>query len=109
MRALRDVFRNEGEDIFAYMDRINELAVHLETVATTHIKWFTHKNPYGCWICDICYAWKIYRQEVVKELEIISKERNNYIRAKTPLDLLTDIVDDQKAIKSGVNTDEPGE
>lgn len=22
-------------------------------VADTHRKWFTHKNPYGCWICDL--------------------------------------------------------
>lgn len=25
----------------------------VEQQAGTHIKWFTHKNPYGCWICDL--------------------------------------------------------
>ncbi len=24
-----------------------------ETLSETHIKWYTHKNPYGCWICDV--------------------------------------------------------
>lgn len=22
-------------------------------VSDVHRKWFTHKNPYGCWICDL--------------------------------------------------------
>ncbi len=25
----------------------------LETLASGYIRWYTHKNPYGCWICDI--------------------------------------------------------
>ncbi len=25
----------------------------LEVLSQTHIKWYTHKNPYGCWICDV--------------------------------------------------------
>ncbi len=25
----------------------------LETLSSTHIRWYTHKNPYGCWICDL--------------------------------------------------------
>ncbi len=24
-----------------------------EQLSDTHIKWYTHKNPYGCWICDV--------------------------------------------------------
>ncbi len=24
----------------------------LETLSSGHIRWYTHKNPYGCWICD---------------------------------------------------------
>ncbi len=24
-----------------------------EVLSDTHRKWYTHKNPYGCWICDI--------------------------------------------------------
>lgn len=25
----------------------------MEELASTHITWYTHKNPYGCWICDL--------------------------------------------------------
>jgi hypothetical protein len=25
----------------------------IEQLSATHIGWFTHKNPYGCWICDL--------------------------------------------------------
>ncbi len=25
----------------------------LEALSSTHIRWYTHKNPYGCWICDL--------------------------------------------------------
>ncbi len=25
----------------------------IESMSDTHRKWYTHKNPYGCWICDM--------------------------------------------------------
>lgn len=32
---------------------ISERLIVLEKLSSTHIAWFTHKNPYGCWICDL--------------------------------------------------------
>jgi len=31
----------------------------VEQQASTHIKWFTHKNPYGCWICDLLQMTRV--------------------------------------------------
>lgn len=30
-----------------------ELIARLEITSQVHIGWYTHKNPYGCWICDM--------------------------------------------------------
>ena len=31
------------------------VALHreVEALSSTHIRWYTHKNPAGCWICDL--------------------------------------------------------
>lgn len=29
------------------------MRLELETLSSTHIRWYTHKNPAGCWICDL--------------------------------------------------------
>lgn len=34
-------------------DYYHKLLSQLEISSLSHIKWFTHKNPYGCWICDM--------------------------------------------------------
>lgn len=28
---------------------------NIEVLAQTHIRWYTHKNPFGCWICDLLH------------------------------------------------------
>lgn len=33
--------------------RFAALIAQYDALAATHIAWFTHKNPYGCWICDL--------------------------------------------------------
>ncbi len=30
-----------------------KLRLEYETLSSTHIRWYTHKNPAGCWICDL--------------------------------------------------------
>ncbi len=37
------------EDYTNYLVKMNR---ELETLSAGHIRWYTHKNPYGCWICD---------------------------------------------------------
>lgn len=41
------------EDPFEYLNMTETRLRTMETLASTHISWYTHKNPYGCWICDM--------------------------------------------------------
>lgn len=43
----------EKEDPNEYLAVSTERLRILENQLSTHIKWFTHKNPYGCSICDL--------------------------------------------------------
>lgn len=43
----------EKEDPHEWLNMYKERLVALENLSSTHIQWFTHKNPYGCWICDM--------------------------------------------------------
>jgi len=45
--------RGDGETLSSYHDRINEVLRKLEWQSEGHRMWYTHKNPYGCWICEL--------------------------------------------------------
>lgn len=54
-------FQQEPQDAISlrgYIEKHRAYAVELQTLSSTHITWFTHKNPYGCWICDMLYAYR---------------------------------------------------
>lgn len=36
-----------------YTNYLCKMALELESLSQGHIRWYTHKNPYGCWICDL--------------------------------------------------------
>ncbi len=65
---------NSLEDWVSYL--VN-LKIQLETLSSTHITWWTHKNPYGCWICDlillvnkwedIYYPTKSIKNDLIKD------------------------------------------
>ncbi len=38
------------EDWTNYLVKLNQ---EFQTLSAGHIRWYTHKNPYGCWICDV--------------------------------------------------------
>jgi len=42
-----------SEDPTEYISQATERLRGMESLASTHITWYTHKNPYGCWICDM--------------------------------------------------------
>lgn len=50
-KMLREIGKHE--DPYAYLDQMEERLRGMESLASTHITWYTHKNPYGCWICDM--------------------------------------------------------
>lgn len=43
----------DKQDPYEYLDVSVERLRIVEQNLSTHIKWFTHKNPYGCSICDL--------------------------------------------------------
>lgn len=45
--------RGDGETLSSYCDRIGEVLCKLEWQSEGHRQWYTHKNPYGCWICEL--------------------------------------------------------
>lgn len=47
------------EDLRVFLSTYRELSNALELLSSPHIMWFTHKNPYGCWICDLKQALRI--------------------------------------------------
>lgn len=49
-----------------YNQRIGTLLTELESLAEGHIRWFTHKNPYGCWICDLIQVFREYLTESIQ-------------------------------------------
>lgn len=43
----------QKEDPTEYLSMCMARLRSMETLSSTHITWYTHKNPYGCWICDL--------------------------------------------------------
>ncbi len=44
---------DDFENLTDWSNYLVKLHLELETLSSTHIRWYTHKNPYGCWICDL--------------------------------------------------------
>jgi len=36
--------------------------------------WYTHKNPYGCWICDLIFILEQLRAETVHKTDSASEQ-----------------------------------
>ncbi len=69
MRTNRDFNRIESEGLDEYLTRMVDQITSLENLSDTHTIWFTHKNPYGCWICDIFQLCRQILFEIQKEEE----------------------------------------
>ncbi len=65
----RDFNRIESEGLDEYLTRMVDQITSLENLSDTHTIWFTHKNPYGCWICDLIQLCRQLILEVQKEEE----------------------------------------
>ncbi len=44
--------RADGESLDDFLSRISEVFSKLEWQSEGHRMWYTHKNPYSCWICE---------------------------------------------------------
>ncbi len=61
--------RLEDEDFEMYLTRMSDHITSLENLSEGHKIWFTHKNPYGCWICDSLLLLRTIVQSVSEEEE----------------------------------------
>ncbi len=62
-----DVVRGDGEPIRSYSKRLDEHISKLEWQSDGHRMWYTHKNPYSCWICELLQICRILRDLIVVE------------------------------------------
>ncbi len=52
--------RGTGETTGSYVERLNQHISQLEWQSGGHIMWYTHKNPAGCWICELLQIIREY-------------------------------------------------
>ncbi len=57
--------RGDGETIDSYLGRVTEFLSKLEWQSEGHRQWYTHKNPYGCWICELLQIARCLESELL--------------------------------------------
>ncbi len=77
---------NDFENLLDWTNYLVKLKLEIETLSSTHIRWYTHKNPYGCWICDV--------------FRLLEKWEDIYYPKSPKIDMNQDLV--------GSSTDEEG-
>ena len=83
--------RGIGEEFNSYLRRLDEYIQRLEWNSEGHRSWYTHKNPSGCWICDIQFLVRYIRDETLAQLEASERpkptkrksKRNNINKSKS--------------------------
>ena len=68
-----DLSRTATEGFDEYLTRVCAIVTEYEQLSEGHIRWFTHKNPYGCWICDV---FSLLRK-IVEEVEILERNQGD--------------------------------
>lgn len=58
--------RGDTESNASYCERILAVIQRLEWQSDGHRMWYTHRNPYGCWICEI--------QQITRQLLDIAQD-----------------------------------
>ncbi len=60
-----NIIRGDGEGLRPYINRLTEHISKLEWQSEGHRLWYTHKNPYGCWICEILQVARCLESELL--------------------------------------------
>ncbi len=47
------LIKGDGESSGSYLRRIEEYLSRVRWQSEGHRLWYTHKNPSGCWICEL--------------------------------------------------------
>ncbi len=76
----------DGESLGDYISRISEVLSKLEWQSEGHRMWYTHKNPYSCWICELLQVSRCLEGELMDIRHDIDSGPGN----------TTDIVEDEQ-------------
>ena len=76
--------RGAGETLRSYLERLHEYISKLEWQSDGHIRWYTHKNPYGCWICETLQVCRLLENELVDLERIVDGLDNPENDTKDP-------------------------
>ncbi len=60
-----DINRGDGEALNTWLSRISEHFSKLEWQSEGHRMWYTHKNPYSCWICELLQIGRSLEAELM--------------------------------------------
>ncbi len=69
--------RGDGETSSSYRERLVEYLSRIEWQSEGHRMWYTHKNPYGCWICELLQVARLGIDIHVDEARISDDEGEN--------------------------------
>ncbi len=79
-----DLKRGSNENFIDYLTRMSSIVTEYETLSEGHVRWFTHKNPYGCWICDV---FELLRT-VVTEVDEVERDFMTQIESESESNIL---------------------
>ncbi len=65
--------RGIGETDSSYYGRVSEHVNRIRWQSDGHRQWYTHKNPYGCWICEILQVAELLISEHIPDKGIDSE------------------------------------
>jgi len=60
-----DINRGDGETVESWLSRVQEHISKLEWQSEGHRMWYTHKNPYSCWICELLQVTRGLQAELM--------------------------------------------
>ncbi len=58
------IIKGVGETTKSHVGRLDEYLSKLEWQSEGHRMWYTHKNPAGCWICELLQVCRQYRENI---------------------------------------------
>lgn len=75
---------NSPEEV---VERFRALIGQYRSLSSTHITWFTHKNPYGCWICDLLLHCETACNYLDHQIQAIRRDTLINSKSSRPVDM----------------------
>ncbi len=69
--------RTDGELLQKYLERMHEHVTKLRWQSEGHRQWYTHKNPYGCWICELLQICELIRDNCLDEINSTRQSKDS--------------------------------